>query len=189
MKTSRTFDVHNTRKYGMGVYAGRDIKKGEIIHVLSGEKMTLGQLVERVLTKKERIDDPFQIGRRTFIYLDKLSRTFNHSCDPTGGIRKTSELFALRDIQKGEQITYDYSMVIAPTDWKMRCFCGSKKCRKIVGDVRSVPESQKRYYEKHGAVQRYMKALIQELRARTYRTPRYEELALERLGKHRHNAK
>ncbi len=134
--------VKNTDKYGKGVFAGQDIKKGEIIHVLDGKKLTLKNLVDSVISGKENIDDPFQIGRQTYIDLDELSRTFNHSCDPSGGIRKKSELFALRDIDTGEEITYDYSMTMAPTEWKMKCECGSENCRKVLGDILSVPQKQ-----------------------------------------------
>src|ERR1035437_1014607 len=104
------FLIKDTHKYGKGVFANRDIKKGEIIHILRGERLDINDIVERITSGKENLDDPFQMGRRTYFDLDKLSRTFNHSCDPNTGIRKKSEMFALRDIKKGEQLTYDYSL-------------------------------------------------------------------------------
>lgn len=146
--------------------------------------MTLGNLVQRVRAGKEYIDDPFQIGRRTYIDLDELSRTFNHSCKPSAGIRKTSELFALRDIDPGEEITYDYSLTIAPTTWSMRCRCGAKNCRKIIGDVRTIPAKQMKYYKQHGAVQRYMKKIITQLESGSYVIPQYELNALKLLNQH-----
>lgn len=173
--------VIDTGVYGKGVFAGKSFKKGEIIHTLSGERMTLKELVHKVNVGKENIDDPFQIGKRTYIDLDALSRTFNHSCDPNGGLRKNSELFALRDIPKGEQITYDYSMTIAPTKWSMKCKCRSNNCRKVLGDIRSIPKSQIRKYEALGAVQRYMKEILKGLRAGTYTVPKYELEALSQL--------
>lgn len=173
--------VKDTGTYGKGVYAGKDIAKGEVIHTLSGKRMSLSQVVDKINTGKENMDDPFQIGRRTYIDLDELSRTFNHSCDPNGGIRNVSELFALRDIPEGEQITYDYSMTISPTEWEMHCACGSKSCRKVLEDVRSVPKKRREAYKKQGAVQRYMRDLLKEIDDGTYTMPRYEVLALERL--------
>ena len=173
--------IKSTGKYGNGVFAAEDTKQGEIIHVLSGEKMDWSELIRRDTSKKEYIDDPFQIGRRTYIDLDAFSRTFNHSCDPNGGIRKDSELFALRDIQKGEELTYDYSMTIGPTRWEMTCKCGSKNCRKVLGDVLSVPKKQLLKYKKLGAVQAYMKLVLKEVEAGQYRIPRYEILGLEKL--------
>lgn len=134
--------IKSTKKYGNGVFATGDIKQGDVIYILSGDRMDWSELIKRVTSKKEYIDDPFQVGRRTYIDLDDFSRTFNHSCDPNGGIRKNSELFALRDIKKGEEITYDYSMTIGPTRWHMACKCGSKNCRKVLGDALSVPKKE-----------------------------------------------
>jgi hypothetical protein len=178
--------VRNTRKYGKGVFAEADIAKGRVIHILGGDTMTSHDLVQRVNSGQERIDDPLQVGRRTYIDLDDFSRSFNHSCNPNAGIRKRSELFALRDIRKGEEITYDYSATIAPTVWQMECKCGAKNCRKTLGDVRNIPKRQLQKYQKAGAWQTYMKAVLAELNAGRYRMPKYELAALEKLKSHEH---
>jgi uncharacterized protein len=39
---------------------------------------------------------------------------------------------AIRDIKKGEEITYDYATSETLNNWKMECKCGSKNCRKII---------------------------------------------------------
>ena len=186
-KQSVRLTVRDIGKYGKGVFAGRDIQKKEFIHTLDGPQVSLKQLVARVLAGKEDINDPLQVGRRTYVDLDKISRIFNHSCNPSAGVRKRSELFALRDIKKGEQITYNYSMTIAPTEWEMKCLCGSQNCRKIIHDVRSVPKAERHIYLRVGAVQRYMKPIIRSLDRGTYTMPRYEVLALERLGEHKYH--
>lgn len=173
--------VKDTEKYGRGVFAGEDIRKEQIIHILSGKKMDVVELVKKVNSEKEKIDDPFQIGKRTYIDLDKLSRTFNHSCDPNTGIRKQSEMFALRDIEKGEELTYDYSLTIAPTVWSMKCKCGSKNCRKVLGDIISIPQKRLEEYKKLGALQRYIKTLLKEVWREKYKIPKYETIALEKL--------
>jgi len=175
-KPSKKLVVKSTGKYGKGIFAGEDIRKGEVIYVLSGERMNLAEMISRVNSKKEYIDDPLQIGKRTYIDLDTFSHTFNHNCDPNAGIRKNSELFALRDIKKGEEITYDYSATIAPTKWHMKCKCGSHKCRKILSDVRSIPKGQLEKYKKLGALQKYMKPLLKEVEAGHYTIPKYEIL-------------
>jgi len=172
----------DTGGYGQGVFAGAAIHKGDVLHVLDGAKVSVGELVARTLRGEEGCDDPLQVGRRTYLDLDNASRLFNHGCDPTAGLRKTCELFALRDIRAGEQITFDYSMTVAPTDWTMPCACGARRCRKTIGDVRTVPARQRRAYEQAGAVQRYMRAVLRELDAGTYRIPRYEVLAMQRIN-------
>ncbi len=186
-KKAPELEVKDTHKYGKGLFAKEDIKKGRRIWILEGKELTLNKLVDRLNANKEMIDDPFQIGRKTYMDLNKFSRIFNHSCDPTGGIRNTSELFALRDIKKGEEITYDYSLTISPTDWQMKCKCGSKICRKLLRDIRSVPKKRLKFYEKRGALQKYMKLILREKRKLGYyKIPKYELDALERL-KIKHN--
>lgn len=169
------FIIRDTRKYGKGVFAARDIKKGETIHVFGGVTVSARELIDRVNAGDENIDDPLQVGKRTYIDLDELSRTFNHSCEPNAALRKRSELFALRNIPNGEEITYDYSLTIAPTQWHMRCKCGTSGCRKVLGDVLSIPTATMASYRKLGALQTYMKRLLNaDSRTRTYRVPAYE---------------
>lgn len=172
----------DTGKYGMGIFTRKKIKKGEIIYILSGKRIDLNDVVKRIIAGKENLDDPFQIGRRTYIDLNSFSRTINHSCNPNGGIRKTSELFALRDINKDEQITYDYSLTISPTDWKMKCKCGSKNCRKVLGDILSVPKKRRDEYYNQGALQTYMRRLLKEIDMGGYKMPNYEILALHKIN-------
>ncbi len=92
-------------------------------------------------------------------------------------------MFALREIKKGEEITYNYSLTIAPTEWRMRCMCGAQNCRKMLGDVLSVPAKQLEYYESKGAIQRYMKGILKETKAGKYTMPKYEMLAINKLKK------
>lgn len=180
-KKSPLLEVRQTGKYGAGVFATEDIKKGTIIHILAGEKVSHKEALRRVLGEQENLDDIFQIGKRTYIDLNEHSRIFNHSCDPNAGLRKTSEMFALRDIKKGEEITYDYSLTIAPTEWEMKCKCGSPKCRGILGDITSIPKKQLERYEKMGAIQKYMQPILIQVKNKIYKMPKYEMEALEKL--------
>lgn len=174
--------VKDTGKYGRGFFAFEDIKRGEIVHVMNGKRLILSQVVNNILSGRENEDDPLQIGRRTYIDLDDFSRTFNHSCEPNLGLRKRCELFALRDIKRNEELTYDYSLTIAPTNWEMKCKCGSAKCRRVLGDVLSIPWTRLHEYKELGSIQTYMRKLLKEIKARGgYQMPRYEVLALERL--------
>lgn len=175
-------EVRNTGQYGKGVFALENVPKGSVIHVLGGETISINDLVQRVNSGNENPNDPLQVGMRTYIDLDDFSRTFNHSCDPNAGIRKRSELFALRTILKGEQITFDYSATIAPTLWKMSCHCGSKNCRKMIGDVCSIPPAQLAKYKRLGAIQRYMKTLFGKPRWRD-EIPKFEMEALNAMVK------
>ena len=178
------FVIKNTRRYGKGVFAGRAFASGDVIHVLSGDTMGIAEFIRRVNGSSEGIDDPLQVGKRTYIDLDEFSRTFNHSCDPSAGLRKRSELFALRDIRTGEEITYDYSLTIAPTDWKMRCACRSPSCRTMIGDILSVPRVQRMKYRKRGAMQTYMRHIVDMIESgHPYMVPAYEKRLLAGLSR------
>ena len=56
----------------------------------------------------------------------------NHSCDGNIGFNDNGDFIALRDIKKGEELSYDYGLAESNPRFKMACTCGSKKCRKLV---------------------------------------------------------
>ena len=128
---------------GYAVFAKRNYKKGETVWVLSGDKMT-SKSVEVLQAKYLRgIIDPLQVGPQEYILLDSPSIYFNHSCAPNAGVRYKSTLAALRDIKKGDEITYDYSTTIDET---FECKCGSKQCRGGIFDFLAIPKRIQRYY-------------------------------------------
>ncbi|XP_019154815.1 PREDICTED: histone-lysine N-methyltransferase ASHH2-like isoform X2 [Ipomoea nil] len=69
-----------------------------------------------------------------------LGRFINHSCDPNCSTEKWMVngevcigLFALRDIKKGEEVTFDYNYVRVFGAAAKRCVCGSPQCRGYIG--------------------------------------------------------
>ena len=177
--------VKDTGKYGLGVFAGEDIKKGQTIKVLSGEVITFDECIKRIKSGEEAQTDTLQIGLELDMDLDDLSRTFNHSCTPNAGLRNISELFALEDISAGQEITYDYSATVGPnvpaSVWTMQCHCGSRQCRKVIGNVLSLPDAVLERYKKLGALQDYILAelkKITKLPDGKYKTPRYKKYHL-----------
>ena len=51
----------------------------------------------------------------------------------------------MKPINKGEEITIDYAMNNID-NWRMKCNCGSKNCRKIIGSFNMLDErTQKKY--------------------------------------------
>lgn len=174
--------IKDTGKYGLGVFAGKNIKKGEIIYTLSGEIISFDECIERIHKGNEAQTDSLQVDLETDMDLDEFSRTFNHSCDPNAGLRKISELFALRDIKKGEEITYDYSASIGPNIpkslWTMKCMCGSSKCRKILSNVLSIPKEQLNYYKKEGALQDYILKELNLIELAGGKLPKYKKIVI-----------
>jgi hypothetical protein len=53
----------------------------------------------------------------------------NHSCDPNSSFNADGMLVAIRDIEKGEEITYDYLLHPIPASpWNFECHCRSAEC-------------------------------------------------------------
>lgn len=102
---------------------------------------------EETLTKPlEKQGDPLQIGPTDYIDTQKPGVFVNHSCAPNAGIKNNKVLVAINDINKGEEIQFDYSTSMHENCWTLECKCGSTKCRGIVRDfVYLPPVLQKRY--------------------------------------------
>lgn len=177
----KRFIIKDTKKYGKGVFALTSYQKGENVHLLKGRKIDLNDMIDLIIAGKEHIDNPLQVGRRTHLELDGVSINFNHSCNPNCGIKKNTQLFALRDILPGEELTYDYSTTVAPTEWKMRCRCGSKICRKYIGDILSIPSKRLQEYKKLKALPTYINRLLKDIKTKGRFVPNYEEKAIARL--------
>jgi histone-lysine N-methyltransferase SETD1 len=80
-----------------------------------------------------RIDDEKVVDATT---MGNLARFINHHCDPNCYAKiipvaqsKRIVIYSKRDIQAGEEVTYDYKFPIEPEEMKIKCLCGSSKCR------------------------------------------------------------
>lgn len=135
--------VRRTKKYGRGVYASKNIKKGEVIASFDGQIL----------------DDDFEPWTEDLynhaIQFDKamwrdskgIARLVNHSCDPNCGIKRLFDIVAMRNIETGEQITWDYEMTEKNPHWRMRCKCGSDLCRKVIGNYKNMPRRTRAKYK------------------------------------------
>lgn len=134
---------------GLGLFASRNIKRGETIFVFSG----------RVISDEEgKISpNPIQIG--THLYIDPeqgWGRFINHSCQPNVGIVKNNIVIALQNISFRTEIRFDYSTTMLERHWTMECFCGAPQCRKIIKDFDLLPLKLQQYYLKLGIVQDFI---------------------------------
>jgi SET domain-containing protein len=135
--------VKETPLKGKGIFALRDIRKGEIISTFTGPRVKLERLDE---FPPEVVDHLFNVGTDEYLMAREPEVRTNHSCDPNAGIVRDVCLIAMRDIQKDEEITFDYSIII-DDDWALECRCGSPLCRKIIGKFRDLPLEIKEKYK------------------------------------------
>jgi len=156
-----------------GIFAKEDIKKNERLAVLGGDIM----LIDEINDLPENLQDyPMQIEERFVLGMRNNSDGqpedtdyFNHSCEPNAGFKGQIFLVAMRDINKGEEITFDYSMVVSETKgcdvvFEMACQCGLPNCRKKITEYDwLIPDLQKKY---DGYFQQYLQEKIDDLKNR-----------------------
>ena len=131
-------EVRDSNVHGRGVYATQLIPKGARIIEYTGRRMSWDQV-------EENPDDPhtFLFGLENDDQVINAgiggneSRWINHSCDPNcEAIEEESRIFiyALRDIEPGEELFYDYALEIdeprtQQTEREFKCYCRRAKCR------------------------------------------------------------
>lgn len=163
--TNPKLEVRETGKYGRGVFAGEKIKKNRLLTKLLGDKLGLQECWHRIDSGDETLTDAFQIDDEIYLDLKEPYRFFNHCCEPNAAIKNDNDLIAIRDIEKGEEVTFDYSTTVGPniplSEWTMKCLCNSLDCREIIGNVLTIPIEQLKYYKEQKYLQNY---IIRELK-------------------------
>lgn len=112
-------------------------------------------------------DDVFDVPR--YYETQKVTEDcllFNHSCDPNCGFGGDEQelVVTIRDIEVGEELTYDYGMMDSENSfWTgLTCRCGSKNCPgELKFDSWRNPEWQAKYEKYAGA---HIKRKIRNLR-------------------------
>jgi hypothetical protein len=56
----------------------------------------------------------------------------NHSCEGNCGFNEEGDFIAIREIKKGEELTYDYGLAESNPAFMMECTCGSESCRRVI---------------------------------------------------------
>ena len=128
---------------GKGLFAARDIKKGEVIVVWRPKKIVSVKGLKKL--PRDEADHTTPTGDGRYIVMGVPERYINHSCNPNSYVKNRKDR-AMRKIKKGEEITSDYS-INGIDKWKLKCECGAKNCRKVVyGDFFKLPKRlQKKY--------------------------------------------
>ena len=145
--------VREASSQGKGVFALQKIPKGERVAIFGGEIMRIdeiGDLPEEFQEYAMQIEERFVLGQRKQAVAEDTD-FFNHSCDPNCGFKGQLFLVAIRDIGAGEELTFDYAMVISESVgsdvvFEMECVCQSSLCRKrITEEDWKLPALRKRY--------------------------------------------
>jgi len=134
--------VRHSPVHGRGLFATRRIRRDARIIEYTGERLTEAEVDARYpgLAAEDPHTFLFQIGSNSCIDASvggNTARFINHSCRPNCEARQEDDrifIFAIRNIQPGVELTYDYSMLIEPGYSAARarayaCRCGAPRCR------------------------------------------------------------
>ena len=140
--SARRIQVRRSGVHGKGVFAVQRIAEGETIIEYVGEVINWKEALRR------HPHDPKDPNHTFYFHIDEnrvidakvggnSARWINHSCDPNcEADEEDGRVFikALRNIKPGEELNYDYGLIIdEPYTKKLKaeypCWCGAKLCR------------------------------------------------------------
>ncbi|XP_010930691.2 uncharacterized protein [Elaeis guineensis] len=133
-------------KKGYGLQLLEDVSQGQFLIEYVGEVLDLASYEARQRYYASR-------GQKHFYFMTlnggevidacakgNLGRFINHSCNPNCRTEKWMVngevcigLFAIRDIKKGEEVTFDYNYVRVFGAAAKKCVCGAPECRGYIG--------------------------------------------------------
>ena len=142
LPAGRRIQTRRSGVHGKGVYAVADLAEGETLIEYIGEIITWEEALRR------HPHDPSDPNHTFYFHIDEdhvidakvggnSSRWINHSCKPNCEADvEDGRVFirARRDIQAGEELFYDYGLVVderytAALKKKFACHCGNPDCR------------------------------------------------------------
>jgi SET domain-containing protein len=118
----------------LGLFAKTDIKKGEKVIEYKGKKFTHKQVEENDRFDNSKAIYLFTLNERYVLDGDTKTNTakyINHSCDPNCEVDIINGkiwIIAIKDIKKGDELSYDYGFGYDADFRQFPCKCGSKNC-------------------------------------------------------------
>ncbi len=149
-KKTPLFEVRHSPIHGHGVFAARRIRKGTTILEYLGDRISHEEADSRYEDKdpKDNHTFLFTVDSKTVIDAGvngNEARYVNHGCDPN--CQSTTEkkrifIEAIRTIQPGEELAYDYQIQRddddpPDVDQIFACRCGAKNCRGVMLEPRT----------------------------------------------------
>lgn len=141
--------------FGRGLFAARRFAPGEAVLRFVGPER------EDPRDGTQRESNLVQIGPGRYLFPDEPWVYVNHACEPnTAFFDDAQTLFAVRTIEAGDELFFDYSTSMLDDPWTMSCGCGGATCRGVVGEFASLPPSVQRRYLDGGMVPTFIRERI-----------------------------
>lgn len=133
-------------KGGYGVFARVPVDKGDLLVLWGGRILSESELDPEMPYFTQRV---LQIEEGLYMLQPEPlepSDYFNHSCAPNAGFSGQIALVAMRDLEPGEEVCFDYAMCDGSPYDEFICTCGSQNCRgNITGEDWKRPDLRERY--------------------------------------------
>ena len=149
-----SYVVKRSPIHGNGVFARRKIRAGERIEEYTGERITSDESAIRAAAKGGPVNHTFFFSLGDGGVIDggsggNDSRFINHSCEPNCEAEEDNGrvfIFALRDIERGEELNYNYALEYeerhtAAVKKAFACYCGAPSCP---GTMRAPKQKKKK---------------------------------------------
>ncbi len=149
------FEVRHSPIHGYGVFALRRIRKGTTVTEYLGDRVSHEEADARYENKDPNDNHTFLFTVDSKTVIDggvggNDARFINHGCDPNcESTTQNKRIFveAIRTIQPGEELAYDYQIQRDPDDPPdvdeiFACRCGAEKCRGSMLAARPKPRKK-----------------------------------------------
>jgi len=150
------FEVRHSRVHGYGVFAARRIRKGTTVIEYLGDRVSHDEADARYEDKDPNDNHTFLFTVDSKTVIDggvggNEARFINHGCNPncaSTAQNKRIYVEAIRTIQPGEELAYDYQIERDPEDPPnvdeiFACRCGAEKCRGSMLVARKKPRRRR----------------------------------------------
>ncbi len=136
------YRVKNSPVHGRGVFARRKIRAGTLILEYGGDRISYDQACIDAAARDDDSNHTFLFSLEDGNVIDggrngNDARWINHCCEPNCEAREEDGrvfIHALRDIVRGEELNYDYGLVLEErytpaVKQAYACRCGKPGCR------------------------------------------------------------
>lgn len=123
--------LRSSKIHSLGCYTTEPIRKGTYVIEYTGPRITVEEADERYSNCEETYLFGLEDGKYV-IDGQGVAAFVNHSCAPnceTDEIDGRVWIIALRDIEAGEELTYQYELYDSGDEEYARCSCGAPGCR------------------------------------------------------------
>ena len=149
----KLYRIKKSKIDNRGLYAATNIKKNTKIIEYKGKIITVKETETNPKFDNDKAIYLFNLNKKYDLDGDfkyNTARLINHSCDPNcevDGVGLKLWIYAIKDIKKNEELTYDYGFSFDKDYRDFPCRCGAKKCVGFIVNSQSrwrIKKSKKR---------------------------------------------